>query len=679
MRVGVTRRGFRVVDSGDVLCHIAADDWESAENLPGLERSVDASISGRASRLCFPPGQVSVATPRCDGGGVIANGRARHVGPDRTLVRIDSAVTIFLAIQGDAIVHNTTCGIQVPFESSSDVTLGLRDSPETHSRTITVPGTPTGVAAALTQLSSYQQPTSPFRSDPTRRQYIPSIELGDTLQVPAEFSTQDSDNPIDLFVPPRLDFLFVLAPLAHYLGARVRVEDRSSPKLSIPGMNSGLDLPGFPHIQARAASLLYRTVLLDSLLVMATKYPPTDESIELLETIDLDPDQLRSKGIPARFVAYLESPFERIEAALPNWHLSMYVQPRPKNVVALPQVLDRLAFVYLPEACSLDLEDRLQRSLEDFYRTTSNAPTVDPILPDLHRGRIHGWVADGVPIDAFTYLPSAYEHRLETPSVGLDTPTLTVVVNDDDMANEATRLKRLYTESESTPVVDFQLKRNLDRKSLATALERPTTVFHYIGHCDEAGLRCEDGHLPLSRLEHSGVRTFFLNACGSYHEGRALIRNGSIAGAVTLRPILNEQATRVGSTFTHLLLAGFAVERALRIACRRSIMNKDYVVVGDGSYSITSIESGGEIVYLSEDGNQYHLEVENGLAATIEGALHSTLGQNSHHSSQVGTDSLSKEEVISYLDRPSIPVIFRNRFFWGTDLAERLRSDTFVL
>ena len=50
-----------------------------------------------------------------------------------------------------------------------------------------------------------------------------------------------------------------------------------------------------------------------------------------------------------------------------------------------------------------------------------------------------------------------------------------------------------------------------------------------------------------------------------------------------MRPVLDGQAKRVGTAFARLLTRGFAIERALRIASRRTIMNKDYAVVGDGT------------------------------------------------------------------------------------------------
>ncbi len=70
---------------------------------------------------------------------------------------------------------------------------------------------------------------------------------------------------------------------------------------------------------------------------------------------------------------------------------------------------------------------------------------------------------------------------------------------------------------------------------LARIFEAEEDFVHFIGHCEVGGLKCQDGTLDIESLSSVGVRTFFLNACGSYRQGQALIERGSVAGAVTLR------------------------------------------------------------------------------------------------------------------------------------------------
>jgi hypothetical protein len=560
----------------------------------------------------------------------------------------------------------------VSFPEPTPVTVGVRSSgPD---RTITVPGDPDGVARALTGASATHETDGPGRSDPSRRPHPPLIERGDAVDVPDAIRDENAETGIELRVPRALDTLFVLAPFSYYLGARVEAESRNAPVLSAPGVGVRRALPALPELQAEAASLLYRTVTLDCLLRNARGDDPSGKPGSLLASVGIDP-ALGDRPVAERLAAYLEAPFGEIEPSLPEWHLSMYLTPRPESVSALPQVLDRLAFVYRPDATELDREERLRRSLEDFYRS-SDAPTVEPLLPDLSRGRIHGWVADGVPIDAFTFLPEAYENRRRRPPPRRDLKPVTVVLNDDDMSAEATAITRIYEERADDLGIDVRILGGLDRESLSAALSRPSALVHYVGHCDRVGLRCADGNLPVENLTGSRARVFFLNACGSYREGEALVRAGSIAGAVTLRPVLDEQATRVGTAFAQLVTRGFTVERSLRIACRRAIMNKDYAVVGDGSYALrTAGESHSGIATVARTEDGFRVTVENGSARSIGGYAAPILDGDPPLSGGERRASMSRAELRAFLDRRDLPVIYGKEYYWSDDLARELGGD----
>lgn len=50
--------------------------------------------------------------------------------------------------------------------------------------------------------------------------------------------------------------------------------------------------------------------------------------------------------------------------------------------------------------------------------------------------------------------------------------------------------------------------------------------------------------------------------------------------------VLNQEATRIGSTFGNLVIHGYDIEQSLRIARKRSLANFEYFVVGDGTYKL---------------------------------------------------------------------------------------------
>jgi hypothetical protein len=669
MRLGSHDGTLRVVDAGEVVCRIDTSGWRESRSGPSVDPPVEAAISGQVSELRFPPGRVDLAgapetEPLATGGGPV------HVADGADILRIDAGVRAYLAPGGDATVTRLPRGTDVSFSGTAPVTVGVQSSGPDH--TITVPGRPHGVATALTYASAAHETDGPSRSDPSRRPHPPAIERGDTVDVPDAVREATSETGIELRVPPNLDALFVLAPLAYYLGARVEIESRDAPILTGPGVRR--TLPALPRLQAEAASLLYRTVTLDCLLRNARGERPSGKSSRLLDSVGIDPT-LGDRPLAERLAAYVEAPFGTIEPSLPEWHLSMYVTPRPGNVSALPHVLDRLAFVYLPDATELEREERLRRSLEDFYRSP-DAPTVEPLLPDLNRGRIHGWMADGVPIDAFTFLPEAYENRRRQPPACRDRTDVTVVLNDEAMSAEATAIARLYEERADDLGIDARVRRGLDRESLSAVLSRPAALFHYVGHCDREGLRCPDGHLSVEDVERSRARVFFLNACGSYHQGEALVQQGSVAGAVTLRPVLDEQATRVGTAFAQLVTRGLTVERSLRVACRRAIMNKDYGVVGDGSYALrTAPESRTGIATVARAGGDFQVTVENGSARSIGAYVAPILAGDPPLSGEQRRTSMSRAELCAFLDRRDLPVIYGNEYYWSDDLARELRGD----
>lgn len=669
MRLASHDDTLHVVDAGEVVSRIDASGWCESRSQPSVEPNVEAAISGRVSELRFPPGQVHLV--RASGTEPIPTGRdpVRVTGEAVTL-RIDAGVRTYLDPGNDATITRLPRGTDVSFSQTTPVTIGVRS--QNPDRTITVPGYAEGVATALTYASSMHMTDDPSRSDPSRRPHPPVIEPGEDVDIPDTVREEHSPTGIELRVPPNLDTLFVLAPLAYYLGTRVKVESRNAPILTAPGVRR--TLPALPRLQAEAASLLYRTVTLDSLLRDAREEDTDGESSRLLESAGIDP-VLGDWPLSERLAAYVEAPFGAIESSLPEWHLSMYVTPCPENVSALHHVLDRLAFVYLPDATELERQERLRRSLEDFYRS-SDAPTVQPLLPDLNRGRIHGWMADGVPIDAFTFLPEAYENRRKQPPACPDRKDVTVVLNDEEMSAEVTEIVRLYEKRADDLGIETRVRRGLDRESLAAALSRPAALFHYVGHCDRKGLRCHDGHLSVDDLKRSRARVFFLNACGSYHEGETLVRKGSIAGAVTLRPVLDEQATRVGTAFAQLVTRGLTVERSLRVACRRAIMNKDYGVVGDGSYALrTAGESRIGIASVTRAGGEFQVTVENGSARSIGAYVTPILSGDPPLSGQERRTSMSRAELCRFLDRQGLPVVYGNEYYWSDDLARELQGN----
>jgi len=124
---------------------------------------------------------------------------------------------------------------------------------------------------------------------------------------------------------------------------------------------------------------------------------------------------------------------------------------------------------------------------------------------------------------------------------------------------------------------------------LQAAFERPTDLLHFVGHCENSGLRCADGTMAAGVIDECQVEAFFLNACGSLGFAEKLVERGAAAGAATTRAVFGETAGRVGCNWARLLAHGWSIERALDVA--RSVDDPaGYVAVGDGTHFLTEPE-----------------------------------------------------------------------------------------
>jgi hypothetical protein len=119
-------------------------------------------------------------------------------------------------------------------------------------------------------------------------------------------------------VPPSLSALFVVAPLAYYLPASVRIADASRPRLCIDG-NPRV---AFEDLEADAATLLRRVFHLDCLVRAG---PPgvgrgdgADRAEQALADVGLDAESVRPLSPAGRLDRYLAAWEETDGLALPD-------------------------------------------------------------------------------------------------------------------------------------------------------------------------------------------------------------------------------------------------------------------------------------------------------------------------------------------------------------------------
>ncbi len=695
-----TENGVRAFDRTKTGVTVISPDWESGGETQEIEPPIDELVAGRASQLTFPPSLVNVT--EVETGEQYKHGNDTEpleLSEGEYLANIHGNVKMYLRFSGSTTILKTDDfeKLIIDFHERIPITFGFRSHHNVPLDTITIPPTTEGLATAISYASSSQKTTGPDRSYPTLRGHPPRFKVGEELDIPDPVRAEKKDIGIELRVPDDIRTLFVTAPLAYYLQADVIVEERDAPMLSAPEVNFTYSFSPLPSYQHEVADMLRRVFFLDCLVRNEGPYSWDLAELSLLDDIDIDAKATYEATPAEQLVTYDFVDFDRIDEGFPDWHLSMYVEPSLDNVSSLPYLLGNLSLIYLPESSNLQKNELLDVSLGDFYRgnvqptqskpravrtdesyrSSDGSQSVERVMPKLQRGQVHGWLADGVPIDVFKVEPSAYENRFkyleQSEGENID---VTLILNDETMEEEHEDVADIYWERAENLPIEITVREHLSRAELAETLETPCDFVHYIGHCEESGLCCTDGNLPVSSIEESNVQTFFLNACGSYYEGMELIRKGSVAGAVTFNKVLNKQAGKVGVSFARLLINGFSIQQALQIARRRIMMNKDYAVVGDGTYQLAQSDNlFPTMANLTEiNRNKFKLTCVS-MTERMPGSSYQPYLKNHKKRHMNGNDAefiVNYSELVSFLTRARIPLVFDGELYWSSELKDLL-------
>ena len=703
---------LRVVDADNTTLSVRGVDLSIDGPTTELDRPVDETLAVTARALQFPHAIVYAdALGRGDHHQFEPTASTLELPADEYVLDIDAEIKTYLRFSGSAVVERAPdfSSIVVTFPEPRRVIIGFRSRHELPVGTVTVPDSPSGVARGLSVLSSSIKTDSPDRTYPTLRGHPPLLEVGSTLEVPADIRESIDRDGVELLVPPTYESLFVVAPLAYYLQASVRTEPGIQPRIQLPAVARYHDLEPMPALEREVERLLKHVFFLDCLVRNAGPYGTKLAEASVLDALEVDADRLYRLCPQERLSRYLDIPYAAIDHRVPEWHLSTYVEPVSENVEALPYLLDRLSLVFRPHTSTLEGKELVERSLDDFYRgptpvgdrrarhrgrgpdrpLTSGDPgpgvrgagqvaSVTMVKPELRSGRVHGWLAEGVPIDVFKSTPAAYRNRLSFLERNPESTSIRVVLNDPEMDGERERVARIYSQRAEELSLDVHVDEGLTTGELARLFESDHAFVHYIGHCETDGLRCPDGRLSTASIDRCRVETFFLNACGSFYEGLDLVERGSVAGAVTFKKVLNEHALKVGSTFAKLLVHGFSFERAMRLARRRIMMGKDYAVVGDGTHSLTGgdlqLPTTARIDSLGDDRYVLELECYSTRVTGLYYVPHASDNQYSYLCGSPATFTLGRRAVGAFLAQSQLAVIFDGDLYWSTALAARFQS-----
>ncbi|WP_373189831.1 hypothetical protein [Halolamina sp.] len=546
------------------------------------------------------------------------------------LLELEQPVKLYIRVHGSLRIETT--GMTTTIETDGQLWVGARSRHNHPAATITTTGEPEELLEVVSALSSSLKSTSPERAYPTLRGHPPEIEVGEELHIPEGLSSPDSGVHIE--VPVQRRFIYPVAPLAFYLGAelvpgtvpRIVGEDGFTYRLDgLVGHGptaSGTEFRDADGFEETVAQTLKQVLLLDCVTRTEGFYGiALAERERVEECVDLDWASLYEGTITEQLRAYLDVPYERIADHVPEWKSTGYIAPTAENAELLPFLLDDLATIQMPAGENVTASEAQTASMFDFARSegemtrstgqrrsesrskTVESPMTQLVEPEPTDAFQTVWADEGMPIGATKASIAGYRNGLDhTPSEEIG---VTVVINDDGMADEGDVAENVYGDDTEFPF-DLRVYRNLTTDRLKAVLETKREFLHYVGHIEADGFQCSDGRLDARDLDFVGVDAFFLNGCASYDQGMALLERGAVGGVVTVTEVINSGAARVGEAMVKLLNHGFPLRAALDVASQQSFVGGQYSIVGDGDVDILQRKNlGASVTDITESEGEF--------------------------------------------------------------------------
>ncbi|WP_435364872.1 hypothetical protein [Haloarchaeobius sp. DYHT-AS-18] len=555
--VSVENATLHAVDRANRSIELGVVGWDQPADGPSIPIELDTTVTGRVLELAVPDVLVEVSL---DGDGyekLPEYKTVQQLADGEYTVKLSGELTAYIRFDGAATLRRRAGGTaELTFEHPTAVTLGFWTMVDYPEHTVTVPPTPTGVATALTHLSSAHIRMTPDRTLPGWREHPPLVELGDETHVPDAVREATPETGIELVVPDALAPLFPATPLVHYLGATVRVDPgRERPLLRAPAVDIAHEFSALPDFQFEAADLFERVFYLDCIIRAAGPDSQGDlVELDLLAAIDTDLTATYDASVAERLAHALDPQVAALDDRLPSRNYVLFAEPAAEHVPVLPFAMSYLGRVYLPSA----------------------ADTLD-LTRERRRG-IVGWLGEGSHPDAFEARPRAYQHRLEHLAAG-DSDTSILVVGSADRAAAVQAVADRYEATVDETAATVSRIVGPTRVALRDALETRTDLVHFLGDASD-GFHCADGTLAVGDLFVSKARTVVLDGPTDAGLAADLVERGSVAGVVR-----TDERTAVPTTLVELLSKGYGVDLATRIAHEFGD-GETFRVVGDGTNAL---------------------------------------------------------------------------------------------
>ncbi|UPM44375.1 hypothetical protein [Halocatena salina] len=604
---------------------------------------------------------------------------------------------VYLVVDGPVTIRSESDrGRIIDCSDANTVRFGLRSFHELPAATVTTTDRPYDVMRAFSCLGSALKTTSCERSFPTLRGHPPLFERGERFQAPANLERTEETASVRIEVPPSLEAIYPIAPLAYYLNAIVRPGD--TPRIVTADTTHPLDRGD--GLEAGAARLLKRVFTLDCITRTEGFYPfPLKERATLEERLldaglEIDFATLYEQPLVERLDEYVSIPFDLFDDLVPRWPLTADVRPLGKHIPFLPFVVQSLGTIRcLPLSCQR-WTGSISPVIEEFCRQTPNDECSiqdnddeSTVRGDRSRSSEDAdfptniytppetdsitqlWLADGYPLQGAKPTIDSLKRRFDTSSI--DEYEVAVVSNDTEMRAES-NVTELYGQREQI-TFDVTMYEDLSRSELRDVFTKSYDLVHYVGHVDAEGLQCTDGWLDAHTLETVETRMFVLNGCRSYFQGRSLVDAGANGGMCTLSNIANTAATRIGRTVARLLNVGFTLGGALGLINEESLAGQQYMIVGDPSTAVVwNPQDAPRLVELTptSDEDAFVADLQTYAAnQSLIGSLYlpSVVDSDMYYigSSNITEFTVSEETAVEFLQEDRFPARIDGSLVWS--------------
>ncbi|MFB6185464.1 MAG: hypothetical protein ABEI86_01170 [Halobacteriaceae archaeon] len=677
VRWGHSEGELRIRDSKKNELKIETEGWKLIENEVSIDRPTEETIAGQVKRLRLPDCAITIKRDDQPWETHFELSDNIKLSYDKYLIQSISNIMLYVEFKNQAQIRQREDRIEIRFDETTEIKLGARSYNQTPEHTITTTKQFEDLLKAIGYLSSCFKMSTPDRSYPSLRGHPPLLEIGESLDIPSKL--EKPNNQIKILLPKDIRYLMVVAPLAYYVQADLIPANTENCKLIVDS-DVIYSFGDFPEIQEEVKSVLRQIFYLDCLVREEGMYSTDVAEKPLLKLIDLDAKKCYNQSPGERLKTYLSKNFEVIKSEIPKWHLTHYVESSVDKVVSLPHLLHRISVIRIVSESDWSETNIFEKSIDrsNLRKVSNRKPTeTNPIFPSDAKSHIVGWLADGDPIDAYKAISKAYENSLRLPFSSSEEKRIIIILNDKEMDSEIGNVTNLYKSQSDKASTQVIHKRNLTPSELANVFEEKNDFVHYVGHCSKDGFNCRNGVLDVSSISESNSEVFFLNSCNSYSQGKELIRKGSIAGAVTISDVIDSQATSVGTKFGQLLINGFGIQYALETARSQIMMDKKYLVVGDGTHSLLASNGNQSLIYDLEKQTENKFKI---ITHTFDisqpGGSYKSNFEYKEDPHLCGKDSyyeLEYDQLLNFLENDQFPVIYQDQYYWSDKLVHELK------